>query len=480
MSLATKLASPPLAVLLSWGLLAANASALSLYMVGNSLTADSRPGSSLPAVAASAGQSLSVGWHVRGNSSLDDIWSNPTQADSFSTTYGKFSDALAGNQWDAVSLQFFDRGTTYLWSDTARVEDFKRLVETNPANANTKYFVYAPWPWYPDGFWQGWDNGVIDSPWQQTNHSLAYSELITNKLNEAHPGRFQMIPVGQAMDAVRDSVLAGTLPGYTSLGQFFRDPVHLNELGQFVASTMVTTVVTRTNPVGLSVPRGSDGWSSATLPDNLALELQRIVWSVALQQKLTGLSPEGDYDRDGDIDTNDRHVWASDFGLGLSPTTDLTNDGVVDSGDLDLILPELNAPVGDYQPGGGLNESDNAAWRAAYGTNLVSADGNRDGVVNAADYTVWRNAVGRQAAVDVTGDGRVDSADVSLWLSQYGWRRDLTTDGNNDGFVNTADYTVWRDAAGSASANGLTVPEPVSACLVALGAACCRRRVRSN
>ena len=70
---------------------------------------------------------------------------------------------------------------------------------------------------------------------------------------------------------------------------------------------------------------------------------------------------------------------------------------------------------------------------------VLTGDYNHDGVVNAADYTVWCDSLGK------TGTG-------------------LAADGNGDGVVNAADYTLWQThfgqiAVGGSGANAnLTVP----------------------
>ncbi|HEX4413062.1 MAG TPA: matrixin family metalloprotease [Lacipirellulaceae bacterium] len=76
-------------------------------------------------------------------------------------------------------------------------------------------------------------------------------------------------------------------------------------------------------------------------------------------------------------------------------------------------------------------------------TAMLPGDYNRDGVVNAADYAVWRNSLGQSLAA---GTG---------------------ADGNGDGLVNQADYDLWRnhfgDTLGGGSALGsqiAAVPEP--------------------
>lgn len=80
----------------------------------------------------------------------------------------------------------------------------------------------------------------------------------------------------------------------------------------------------------------------------------------------------------------------------------------------------------------------------------------------------------RAATADFDGNGRVDGRDFMAW--QRGLGRISATpadgDGNGDGLVNAADLTIWRSAmtggGGVAAAQG--VPEPASACLVSMAA----------
>ncbi|TWT35282.1 hypothetical protein KOR34_01700 [Posidoniimonas corsicana] len=80
-------------------------------------------------------------------------------------------------------------------------------------------------------------------------------------------------------------------------------------------------------------------------------------------------------------------------------------------------------------------------------SDLLTGDYNGDGVVNAADYTVWRDSLGQDVA---PGSG---------------------ADGNGDGAVNQADYNVWRSNYGSSIGGGLSpaaspAPEPGAAALL--------------
>lgn len=82
--------------------------------------------------------------------------------------------------------------------------------------------------------------------------------------------------------------------------------------------------------------------------------------------------------------------------------------------------------------------------------NIHPGDYNDDGVVDAADYVVWRNTLG------TTG----------LPLG-------TAADGNGNGEVDAQDYLVWRDHFGELAGGAVTlatVPEPHSAVVLALAA----------
>jgi hypothetical protein len=94
---------------------------------------------------------------------------------------------------------------------------------------------------------------------------------------------------------------------------------------------------------------------------------------------------------------------------------------------------------------------------------ILKGDYNRDGLVNAADYTAWRNTLG-QSDFAKTGQG---------------------ADGDASGTIRLADYEIWKSHFGDApGAGGIAVPEPVGLtyallALVAGGGIANRGRVRS-
>ncbi len=68
-------------------------------------------------------------------------------------------------------------------------------------------------------------------------------------------------------------------------------------------------------------------------------------------------------------------------------------------------------------------------WNLTYGTNSVTlsigvpGDYNDNGIVDAADYTVWRNSLGASVGIlpaDGDGSGSVDAGDYAIWKMHFG------------------------------------------------------------
>lgn len=89
---------------------------------------------------------------------------------------------------------------------------------------------------------------------------------------------------------------------------------------------------------------------------------------------------------------------------------------------------------------------------------------------------------------DYNLDGVVDARDYTLWRNTFGSTTDLRADGNNNQSIDPEDYVIWKDNYGKTSAAAVamapaSVPEPATALVVGLLATVggglgtkCRRR----
>jgi hypothetical protein len=86
---------------------------------------------------------------------------------------------------------------------------------------------------------------------------------------------------------------------------------------------------------------------------------------------------------------------------------------------------------------------------------FAPGDYNLDGVVDSADYVIWRKNEGITSGATVTqgdgdGNGMVDKTDYKVWREHYGLHGngDFTADFNRDGIVDGGDYVIWRKNSG--------------------------------
>ena len=103
----------------------------------------------------------------------------------------------------------------------------------------------------------------------------------------------------------------------------------------------------------------------------------------------------------------------------------------------------------------------------AFEFHLAGGD-TRIGVVAYGEFTLSPPTL----AGDYNKNGTVDAADYTIRKDAFGSTTELAADGNNNGVIDAADYTVWKDDFGNSATNVSvsTVPEPCALSLSLMAA----------
>jgi hypothetical protein len=140
---------------------------------------------------------------------------------------------------------------------------------------------------------------------------------------------------------------------------------------------------------------------------------------------------------------------------GTPLTGDFNFDGLRNAEDLNMITLAV---------GGGLKPADNRFELTG------------DAALNSADIAAWQALA--PLAGDYNGDRVVNAADYTVWRDSLGSTTQLAADGSGNGVIDQADYTFWVARYGTSGSEATAVPEPAGAVLVAMGALAAGRRCR--
>jgi hypothetical protein len=85
-------------------------------------------------------------------------------------------------------------------------------------------------------------------------------------------------------------------------------------------------------------------------------------------------------------------------------------------------------------------------------------------------------------AGDYNRNGTVDAADYTIWHDTLGSTTDLRADGNGNGVIDQGDYAIWKsnfgNHAGIGAGAAVRVPEPTTVSMLLIGIATLYRRSR--
>jgi hypothetical protein len=150
----------------------------------------------------------------------------------------------------------------------------------------------------------------------------------------------------------------------------------------------------------------------------------------------------------------------SHFEFSLTPSQ-FSSDYLSNSGV--LTFTRVTQMQGDFNDDGVVDGADRAIWEAAITTGDLRADADYDGEVTEFDLAIWQRLVGVDYSRigDFNGDGVVDAADYVVWRKGDDPIRDLDR------------YYLWRDYYGATyPTSSAVVPEPSAVMVLSLALAC--------
>lgn len=261
-----------------------------VYRIGNSLTWDSQP-KAIEALAAQHKLKQVQAWHINCGKSLDRIWSHSEEICVKAVApFGTYRNALPNFDWAAVTFQPHPGGNSTLRTDTDSIINMITLSQSKGRNNKTVFYIYAAWPGQPLGEYRDvWMPPGLDRDNTRTIQSRAYFSHLIKRVRKRTKADVRMIPVGEVVFALDVLMRAGKVKGYKTAADLYRDKVHMNHVGRFIAGVTTLTTITGKNPNGLTCPPKAYGGGKDF---NAALykTLHETIWkTVTSMQDVTGV-----------------------------------------------------------------------------------------------------------------------------------------------------------------------------------------------
>lgn len=268
------------ACLLFTGIQAWGAETFRLYQIGNSHTFDSLPKNGLPELVESAGFPFVNGWHIRCAKPLSYIVENPDSICVDSNKFGTWLPALTEHQWDAVTLQTHN-GATGL----AELNAIKAIAATQASDRSTRLFIYVNWPRISGrSFHDAWNADYADGSQMVTQCDRYFTwlmqELHANKSKEIS---IKLIPIGYVLAELDQRFRDGEYPPFERVDDLYRDEVHLNNVGKYIAGLTLLAVLFDYDIRELGVPPQTYSRPTANfvkIDARMADYMQDVVWYV--------------------------------------------------------------------------------------------------------------------------------------------------------------------------------------------------------
>jgi hypothetical protein len=273
---------------------------LRVYHIGNSVT-DTIRYRSLQQMAASKGDTYTFGRHMIPGAPLDWIWEHPAQGFK-ENPYGYYPNALPNYEWDALTLQPFDRQLVSAdgRGDLQTAPKFIDLALTG--SPDLQVYVYERWPRRRD---DGSGGLALDyqaqwlrtytGQWDGSNETRDYFEQVVEGLRDHYPGLPRpvlIVPVGDVLFELDRRMKNGQVPGYSGVEEFYVDSIHFNNVGAMVVGTTFYSTMFKADP------RGTDygGYDTPSTPQDRditpaqAAAFQDAVWDVVSAHPLAGVA----------------------------------------------------------------------------------------------------------------------------------------------------------------------------------------------
>lgn len=266
---------------------------LAVYHLGHSLVGRDMPAMLAQLAPEGHRYASQLGW----GATLRSHWQGPAEVPGFAQenahpAHRPAREAIGSGDYDAVVLtEMVELRAAIRWhGSSVYLAEWARLARA--ARPDVRLYLYETWHRLDDE--AGWLERI-----DADSTALWQEELLRRAMGAEGTGVIYRIPGGPVLAAVARAAEKGDLPGLSSREDLFamtpegaRDTIHLNDLGHYVIALAHYATLYQRSPEGLLAAGLSraDGSPAEGFDPEAAAHVQRLVWRVVSEDRLTGIS----------------------------------------------------------------------------------------------------------------------------------------------------------------------------------------------
>jgi hypothetical protein len=236
----------------------AQVDSLRVYFIGNSVTENLKP-EAFESIVKAADKKITWGWNVIYGQALSYLWDHSGEG-FIEPPFNGFENALTNYQWDAMTLQPYQRKIGNSDGDLASALKYLNLAKER--SPDIQPYIYQRWPRLPEGVTptaHAWDSLWLRSyePENAARYdSRDFFEKLTDSVrsHQMDTKKCLMIPVGEVMYRLNQQMAEGNMPGYSNIWEVYRDDIHMKGIGSYIVAATFYATLYQSDPRGITVP----------------------------------------------------------------------------------------------------------------------------------------------------------------------------------------------------------------------------------
>lgn len=258
------------------------------FLIGHSLINFTMP-QMLDAIADSKGHSaFEYDLQIINGSSLKYNWENSANAQGSDSHV----ELATGNYNNLILTEAVPLQNHLTWSDSYNMSrNFANLAFSSNPFIHT--YIYETWHCINSGTPTG-------CPYDDNDHlvwrdrldlDLPKWESIADSVNATFEGEDMLvIPGGQGLKALYDSIQSGYFTEVSSINDIFEDDIHMNDVGNYFIACIMYATLYEDSPIGATENISNEWNTPFNLPESNTMytKLQLIAWSVVSNYERSG------------------------------------------------------------------------------------------------------------------------------------------------------------------------------------------------